>query len=145
MSNVPSHLPVGAQPAANLTDIVANPAVLDCLPAAALIAIRRQAYGLVADLERAVTERLLAGPGALSELGVLTTGRLANLWGMKDAKIREICRTGQIPAPEAGEGVRGAGKGAARVGPGESPRVAYGGSSVTRSRRRAGVDTSVAG
>lgn len=88
-----------------LADLQADPSVLDRTPVAALLALRHEARLLAAEIERALMARLLAEPrreGHSGEVGVLTTGRLAAMWGMKDSKIRQLCRSGRIPAKKLG-------------------------------------------
>jgi len=78
---------------------------LNRLPLDALVALRRQLRVLAADLEQEVTARLLAGfqgDGGLDTIAVLTTARLSELWSMPAPKIRELCRTGRIPARKLG-------------------------------------------
>jgi len=84
-----------------LVELQTDPSTLDRLPLGALLALRRQLRVLAADPEREVTARLLDefhGDGGLDAVAVLTPARLAQLWSMPTAKIRELCRTGRIPA-----------------------------------------------
>ena len=94
-----------SEPAHSVSPMVlAELPALDHLPVDALLALRRQLRMLAADIEREVTARLLAqfsGDGA-TDIGVLTTARLAELWEMPAAKIRDLCRTGRIPARKLG-------------------------------------------
>jgi len=88
-----------------LVELQVNPSALDRLPLDALVALRRQLRVLAADLEKEITARLLArfqGDGGLGGVAVLTPARLAALWSMPAAKIRELCRTGRIPAKKLG-------------------------------------------
>lgn len=88
-----------------LAELQADPSALDRLPLAALVALRRQLRVLAADLEQEVTARLLArfeGDGGLDTIAVLTIARLSELWSMPAPKIRELCRTGRIPARKLG-------------------------------------------
>jgi hypothetical protein len=88
-----------------LAELQADPSALDSLPMDALVALRRQLRVLTADLEQVVTARLAAGcqgDGGLGAVAVLTPARLAELWSMPVAKIRELCRIGRIPARKLG-------------------------------------------
>lgn len=99
------HQPDGPMAAPTLAELQADPSLLDGLPVDALVALRFEVRVLAAEIERSVTTRLLSGPGPDAypgDVDVLTTGRLATLWGMKNAKIRELCRTGRIPARKLG-------------------------------------------
>lgn len=95
-----------SEPAHSVSPMVlAELPALEHLPVDALLALRRQLRVLAADIEREVTARLVAqfrGDGATG-IGVLTTARLAELWEMPAAKIRELCRTGRIPARKLGD------------------------------------------
>jgi hypothetical protein len=88
-----------------LPELQADSSALGRLPLDALVALRRQLRVLAADLEQEVTARLLAGfqgDGGLDAVAVLTPARLAELWSMPAAKVREPCRTGRIPAKKLG-------------------------------------------
>lgn len=88
-----------------LVELQADPSALERLPLDGLVALRRQLSVLAADLEQEVTARLVAGfhgDGGLGAVAVLTPARLADLWSMPAAKIRELCRTGRIPAKKLG-------------------------------------------
>jgi hypothetical protein len=88
-----------------LVELQVDPSALDRLPLDALVALQRQLRVLAADLEKEITARLLAGfqgAGGLGGVAVLTPARLAALWSMPAAKIRELCRTGRIPAKKLG-------------------------------------------
>jgi len=100
-------VPFSGSPVAvpTLAELQADPSALDCLPLDALVTLRRQLRVLAADLEKEVTARLLAGfqgDAGLDAVAVLTPARLAKLWSMPVAKIRELCRTGRIPARKLG-------------------------------------------
>jgi hypothetical protein len=88
-----------------LAELQADLSAPDRLPLDALVALRRQLRVLAADLEQEVTARLLAGlqgDGGLDAVAVLTPARLAELWSMPAAKIRDLCRSGRIPARKLG-------------------------------------------
>lgn len=88
-----------------LVELQADPSALERLPLDALVALRRQLSMLAADVEQEVTARLVAGSdgdGGLGAVAVLTPARLAELWSMPATKIRELCRTGRIPAKKLG-------------------------------------------
>jgi hypothetical protein len=98
-------LHAGPMAAPTLAELQVDPSLLNALPVDALVALGFEVRMLAAEIERSVTTRLLAGPGRdaySGDVGVLTTGRLATLWGMKNAKIRELCRAGRIPARKLG-------------------------------------------
>jgi excisionase family DNA binding protein len=63
--------------------------------------------GLLGELERLralAWQRMTAPRGdGSADIGMLTTARLAELWGMPAAKIRELCRAGRIPARKLGK------------------------------------------
>ena len=101
----PVRSPASPVAVCTLAELQADPSALDRLPLSALLALRRQLRVLAADLEQGVTARLLdgfQGDGGLDEVAVLTPARLAELWSMPTAKIRELCRTGRIPARKLG-------------------------------------------
>jgi Helix-turn-helix domain len=64
---------------------------------------------LIAELERWKAEwrarmeaaRQVSAPDSIAG-GILTTKRLADLWGMPEAKIRALCRAGHLPARKLG-------------------------------------------
>jgi len=94
----PARFPEGPVAVPTLAELQADPSALDRLPLDALVALRRQLRVLAADL----TARLVAGfqgDGGLGAVAVLTPARLAELWSMPAAKIRELCRTVQRCAP----------------------------------------------
>jgi hypothetical protein len=99
----PPRGPTGPVP--TLVELQADPSALDRLPLEELVALRRQLRVLASDLEQEVTARLVTGfqgGGSLGAVAVLTPARLAELWSMPVAKIRELCRTGRIPAKKLG-------------------------------------------
>jgi hypothetical protein len=101
----PARFPEGPVAVPTLPDRQADPSALDRLPLDALVALGRQLRVLAADLEQEVTALLVAGfqgDGGLGAVSVLTPARLAELWGMPVAKIRELCRSGRIPARKLG-------------------------------------------
>lgn len=101
----PAGFPVGQATAFTLAELQAEPSTLDRLPLGALVALRHQLRVLAADLEQEITERLLTGfreDSGLDAVAVLTPARLAELWSMPAGKIRELCRTGRIPARKLG-------------------------------------------
>lgn len=101
----PVRFPAGPVAVRTLAELQADPSALDRLPLGVLLALRRQLRVLAADLEQEVTARLLdgfQGDGGLDAVAVLTPARLAELWSMPTAKIRELCRTGRIPARKLG-------------------------------------------
>jgi len=72
----------------------------------ALIDLRRRHDHIRAELDAAITQKI--AEARREEVGhadvqVLTVDRLADLWNMKPAKIRELCRTGSIPARKLGQ------------------------------------------
>jgi hypothetical protein len=100
-----ARFPVGPVAVRTLAELQADLSAPDRLPLEALVALRRQLRVLAADLEQEVTARLLAGfqgDGGLDAVAVLTPARLAELWSMPVAKIRELCRSGRIPARKLG-------------------------------------------
>jgi hypothetical protein len=100
-----ARFPAGPVAVRTLAELQADLSAPDRLPLDALVALRRQLRVLAADLEQEVTARLLAGfqgDGGLDAVAVLTPARLAELWSMPAAKIRELCRTGRIPARKLG-------------------------------------------
>src|SRR5258706_9011355 len=96
----PKRLPVSVP---SLADLQADQSALDRLPVDELLGLQRQLRHLAAAIEREVMARLLVGSrDGSAEIGVLTPARLAELWSMPAAKIRELCRTGRIPARKLG-------------------------------------------
>jgi Helix-turn-helix domain len=86
-----------------LADVLADPDLLLRLPADVLIALRHQLRVLETDLERILTLRLVRHENPeLDDIGVLSPAKLAELWGMPVAKVRELCRAGLIPARKLG-------------------------------------------
>jgi hypothetical protein len=101
----PARFPPGPVAVPTLAELQADPSALARLPLDALVALRRQLRVLAADMDEEVTARLLAGfqgDCGLDAVAVLTPARLGELWSMPAAKIRELCRTGRIPARKLG-------------------------------------------
>src|SRR5437899_2286176 len=77
---------------------------LDGLPLDVLLAFRRRAGHLIADLDDAIARRSsqLQVSDSSDSFAVLTTRHLAKIWRMPEPKIRELCRTGALPARKLG-------------------------------------------
>lgn len=92
--------------ALTLNDVVEDPKLAEGLSRAALADLLRRARHLVVDLESELTSRDAAAsaPDATAgdDVRVLTTKQLADLWGRKEAQIRELCRTRRLPATKLG-------------------------------------------
>src|SRR5215467_4766849 len=66
----------------------------DSLSLEALIDLRRQHDQIRAELDASITRRIAEGlrpEGGHADAKVLTVEGLAKLWGMKPAKVRELC------------------------------------------------------
>lgn len=90
----------------SLGELADNPALAHELPRAALAELLRRARHLVVEMECELTRRgaEARAPDATSgdDVRVLTTKQLAETWGKKEAQIRELCRTGRLPARKLG-------------------------------------------
>ncbi len=85
------------EPVPNLVD------VLSAAPTDLVVRFRRDLARVLADCDFVLAaSRPPAQPVDLAEADVLTVDRLATLWGMKPGKVRELCRTRQLPARKLG-------------------------------------------
>ena len=86
-----------------LDTIAADPMKAAYLTATERAALLGQCAGFIAALTAPMVASAAGEPAtADSSLHVLTTNALAELWGMPEAKIRELCRTGFLPAKKLG-------------------------------------------
>lgn len=95
--------PLSVVPA--LDAIRADPSLLDRLGLDVLLDLQRQHGHLGVDLSAAIARKVTpahAEPALDADVSILTTKRLAALWGMTEAKIRDLCRTGRLPAAKLG-------------------------------------------
>lgn len=99
----PARVPSSPVAVPTLAEVLADPGVLVHLPADVLVALRHHLRVVDADLERAITLGLLSNhENHDDDIAALTPARLAERWGISEAKARELCRTGQIPARKVG-------------------------------------------
>jgi hypothetical protein len=96
----------GVRARSSLDELAEELGGLDELSLETLINLRRQHDHIRTEIE-AVIARKMAGTHPaetdLADTGVLTVNRLAEPWGMKAAKVRELCRTGRVPARKLGK------------------------------------------
>jgi hypothetical protein len=90
------------------------PNLVDVIPEAStdlILRLRRELSRVLADADLVIARRMTAAQApcpspdravGIAEADVLTVDRLAKLWGMKPGKVRELCRTGQLPARKLG-------------------------------------------
>jgi len=86
-------------------ELARDPGVLEGLSLEALIDLRRRHDHIRAELDASITRKFTEArrpEAGYTDIQVLTIDRLADLWGMKPAKVRELCRTGRIPALKLG-------------------------------------------
>jgi len=93
-------------PRSSLDELAEECGRLDQLPLETLINLRRQHDHMRTEIEAVITRKMGGthpAEATLADTAVLTVNRLAELWGMKAAKVRELCRTGHIPARKLGK------------------------------------------
>lgn len=102
----PLRLPLGPVSVPGLAEVLADTAILDRLPLDALVVLQRQVRYLDADVGAAITRQMLQANGPVAhgfeDVSILTTKQLADMWGMAEAKLRALCRTGRLPAMKLG-------------------------------------------
>lgn len=100
----PPGAPALAPLAVGLDALAADPSKVEGLPRSALVAL----YTNVARLEAMLRARLLTlGDGRHAkasddDVSVLTPEELAKRWRMPEARIRDLCRSGALPARKLG-------------------------------------------
>ncbi len=83
--------------------IAADPAKAAALPATMRAVLLAQCAAVVAALAAPMLAAEAVRRSASDfDLGVMTTKQLAETWEMPEAKIRELCRTGLLPAKKLG-------------------------------------------
>jgi len=93
-------------PRSSLDELAEECGRLDQLPLETLINLRRQHDHMRTEIEAVIARKMgktHPAEATLADTAVLTVNRLAELWGMKAAKVRELCRTGHIPARKLGK------------------------------------------
>jgi helix-turn-helix protein len=88
-------------PHATLDEIAADPAMARKLTPDARAAALMRCASVLAALAAAPVD-MDASSESNGSLAVLTTKHLAEMWQMPEAKIRELCRTGSLPARKLG-------------------------------------------
>ena len=83
--------------------IAADPTKAAALPATMRAVLLAQCAAVVAALAAPMLAAEAVRRSASDfDLGVMTTKQLAETWEMPEAKIRELCRTGLLPAKKLG-------------------------------------------
>lgn len=89
-----------------LDEIARDPTKATTLSSDVLLDLHRQVRHLDADLDAAITKQMFQTNGPVDrgfeDVSILTPKQLAELWGMPEAKIRALCRTGRLPAMKIG-------------------------------------------
>jgi helix-turn-helix protein len=96
----------GRVSAPSLAEVLADAAIVDRLPLDVLVVLRHQLRHLDADLGAAITRQMVRANRPLAhdleDVSILTTTQLAALWGVAEAKVRALCRTGRLAAMKLG-------------------------------------------
>src|SRR5436309_1603493 len=87
----------------SLDEIVRDPAKGASLPAITRAGLLAQCAVVMATLAASmVASKDVHKPAQDVSLDVMTTKQLAEMWEMPEAKIRDLCRTGRLPAKKLG-------------------------------------------